>query len=96
MSPRLAVAENFAQLEALFSHSRLSRRKTSLVVPKCIRPLDITVALCVMEFRAISCQQRVKIHVYMVLNKDLHLFFSYEVPIFVHGAAYMYVPFLVL
>ena len=45
MSPRLAVAENFAQFDALFSHSRFSRRKTSLVVPKCISPLAITVAL---------------------------------------------------
>ena len=55
MSPRLAVAENLAQLEALFNQSRFSLRNTSLVVPKCISPLAMTVALWVTEFLTPSC-----------------------------------------
>jgi len=45
MTPRLAVAVNFAQLVALFNQSKLSLRKLSLVVPQCMKPLDITTAL---------------------------------------------------
>ena len=43
--PRLAVAVNLAQLEAFFSHSRFSLSRVSEVVPKCMRPLAMMVAL---------------------------------------------------
>lgn len=39
-----AVALNLAQLVAFFSHSRLSRKKVSTVVPQCISELENTVA----------------------------------------------------
>lgn len=44
------MALNLAQFAAFASHSRFFRRKTSLVVPHCMSPWAITVALCVMEF----------------------------------------------
>ena len=44
-SPRLAVAVNLAQFDAFLSHSRFSLRRVSEVVPKCMRPLDMIVAL---------------------------------------------------
>mmetsp|Transcript_68783 Transcript_68783/g.199189 ORF Transcript_68783/g.199189 Transcript_68783/m.199189 type:complete len:210 (-) Transcript_68783:833-1462(-) len=50
ITPRDAVALNFAQLVALASHSKFFRKKTTLVVPHCMSPCAMTVALCVMEF----------------------------------------------
>jgi len=44
MTPKLAVAVNLAQLVALDNHSRLFRRKVSLVVPQCIKAFEMTVA----------------------------------------------------
>lgn len=56
-----------AQLEALFSQSRFSLRKTSLVVPKCISPLHKTVALWMMEFLPASYTHGYK-HMYMHIH----------------------------
>mmetsp|Transcript_104290 Transcript_104290/g.311457 ORF Transcript_104290/g.311457 Transcript_104290/m.311457 type:complete len:218 (-) Transcript_104290:114-767(-) len=50
ITPKDAVALNFAQFVALANHSRFFRRKTSLVVPHCIRLWQITVPLCKIEF----------------------------------------------
>ena len=46
MTPRPAVALNFAQLVARLSQSRLSRRKLSTVVPQCISALAKMMAEC--------------------------------------------------
>uniref|UniRef100_A0A6B0UUT3 Uncharacterized protein n=1 Tax=Ixodes ricinus TaxID=34613 RepID=A0A6B0UUT3_IXORI len=54
MTPRLAVAVNLAQLVARASHSRLSLRNWSLVVPQCISELAITVAVWHTEFLTAS------------------------------------------
>ena len=61
MSPRLAVAVNLAQFAALFNQSRFSLRKTSLVVPKCMRPLQRMVALWVIELRPESCSNKYEV-----------------------------------
>mmetsp|Transcript_133263 Transcript_133263/g.385723 ORF Transcript_133263/g.385723 Transcript_133263/m.385723 type:complete len:208 (-) Transcript_133263:754-1377(-) len=50
ITPKEAVALNLAQFVALASHSKFLRRNTSLVVPHCMRPWAITVALWVTEF----------------------------------------------
>ena len=52
MTPRPAVALNLAQLVALLSHSRFSRRKVSMEVPACIRALARMVAECATLTRA--------------------------------------------
>jgi hypothetical protein len=46
MTPRVATAENLAQLDARASQSRWSRKKASTVVPACISPCANTVAEC--------------------------------------------------
>ena len=71
MTPRLPVAVNLAQLEALLSQSRFSLRKRSLVVPKCISPLAATVALWAMEFLPVSYTNRTRIKIAPVKKADL-------------------------
>ncbi len=51
MTPKLAVAENFDQFVALDNHSRLSRRKKSLVVPALMKPWQIMIEEYTTELR---------------------------------------------
>ena len=44
ITPKLAVAVNFAQFVARPSHSKLFLRNVSLVVPQCMKAFAITVA----------------------------------------------------
>src|SRR5258706_15173033 len=51
MTPNAAVAENFDQLTALPSHSRLSRKNLSFVVPWFIKALQNVTAVWNIELR---------------------------------------------
>ncbi|PAV78934.1 hypothetical protein WR25_21928 [Diploscapter pachys] len=60
MRPKLETALNLFQLVALPIHSRLSLRKSSQVVPRCMMPFASRVALCVVAVRTqsfISCNE---------------------------------------
>ena len=49
ITPKLAIADSLAQFVALPSQSKLSRKKESWVVPVCMKPLAITVAVWQMD-----------------------------------------------
>src|SRR5437879_2693872 len=63
------MAVNLAQLVARESHSKLSRRNTSLVVPACINALAMMVDVCKTE---LLCS--IAVFVFFSINKSVWLF----------------------